>query len=68
MIKVDAAGLSCPEPVILTKNAIAANPSEVLVVVDNNVAKENVTRFLESNGYTVSVSEKGEELELHGKK
>ena len=42
MKKVDAAGLSCPEPVILTKRAIEDQPKELEVTVDNNVSKENV--------------------------
>ena len=68
MKKIDAAGLSCPEPVILTKRAIEDNPKEIEVKVDNNVSKENVKRFLESSGYTVTIKEKDEDILINGKK
>lgn len=68
MKKVDAAGLSCPEPVILTKRAIEDQPKELEVIVDNNVSKENVKRFLESSGYTVTIKEKDEDILINGKK
>ncbi len=68
MKKIDAAGLSCPEPVILTKRAIEDNPKEIEVKVDNNVSKENVKRFLESNGYKVTIQEKDEDILIYGKK
>lgn len=68
MKKVDAAGLSCPEPVILTKRAIEDQPKELEVTVDNNVSKENVKRFLESSGYTVTIKEKDEDIIINGKK
>ena len=32
---VDARGLSCPEPVILTKQALASNEAEYQILVDN---------------------------------
>ena len=46
MKRVDARGLSCPEPVIQTKNAMASKEAEYEVLVDNVVAKENVSRFV----------------------
>ena len=43
---VDARGFSCPVPVIKTKEAIEALPSgEIIVLVDEEVAKENVSRL-----------------------
>jgi tRNA 2-thiouridine synthesizing protein A len=55
MIEVDARGFSCPIPVVKTKKAMKDNPGkELAVLVDSNVAKENVTRLGESEGYTVS--------------
>ena len=41
---IDARGLSCPEPVILTKNAFASKEAQYEVLVDNPTAKENVSR------------------------
>lgn len=56
MIEVDARGLSCPIPVVKTKQAMETNPSDdVTVWVDSNVAKENVTRLAQSKKYAVDV-------------
>ena len=65
---VDARGLSCPEPVIMTKNALASKEAAYDVLVDNVTAKENVTRFAVHQGYQVNVVEKGEDFVLHLKK
>ena len=68
MKTVDARGLSCPEPVIMTKNALAGKESSYTILVDNVTAKENVTRFAVHQGYQVNVEEKGEDFVLHLKK
>ena len=55
MKTVDARGFACPQPVIMAQKAIKADaPSELEVLVDNKCAVENVTRFGESQGYTVT--------------
>ena len=41
---VDARGLACPQPVLLTKKAIGEN-EEVTVLVDNDIAVENIRRL-----------------------
>ncbi len=62
---VDARGLLCPEPVLLTKRAIEKLPGgTVRVIVDNNAAKENVTRLSETLGWTVSISPEGSDYVL----
>ena len=43
MKTIDARGLSCPEPVIRTKNALASGEKAYTVMVDNVTAKENVS-------------------------
>ena len=68
MKTVDARGLSCPEPVIMARKAMLTGEAEYVVMVDNVVSRENVTRFAEHQGYTVSVDEKGEEYHLTLKK
>ena len=56
MTEVDARGLSCPVPVVKTKQAMESNPSdEITVLIDSNVAKENVTRLAESKKYSANV-------------
>ncbi len=54
---VDARGLACPQPVVLTLKAIAA-ASEVTTIVDNRAAVENVTRLAHSKGCSVQATEK----------
>jgi tRNA 2-thiouridine synthesizing protein A len=56
MTEVDARGLSCPIPVVKTKQAMESNPSdEIIVLINSNVAKENVTRLAESKKYSIEV-------------
>ena len=59
---VDARGLSCPQPVIMTLDEIKkGNEKEIIVLVDTDTSKENVTRAAESQGCKVSeVSPDGE--------
>jgi selenium metabolism protein YedF len=57
---VDACGLTCPGPVLLAKDAVEETRSqELTVLVDNAASFENVTRFLESRGYSVADSQEG---------
>lgn len=53
---VNAKGLACPEPVILTKKALTTY-QEVTVIVDNLTALENVKRFGAASGCSVEVDE-----------
>ncbi len=68
MKTVDARGFSCPEPVLMTRNALSGNPSEVAVWTDTEVSKENVSRFLRDRGYDVEFSEKEDYFEILAKK
>lgn len=62
MIEVDVKGLSCPIPVVKTKKAMEENPKATIsVLINSNVAKENVTRLAESKKYSVKVEEAGAE-------
>lgn len=46
---VDARGLACPEPVVLTKRALDSNDiREVMTIVDNKIALENVSRMVKT--------------------
>jgi len=46
---VDARGLACPHPVILTKKALEES-DEVITIVDNETASQNVSRLAASQG------------------
>ncbi|NLW45384.1 MAG: sulfurtransferase-like selenium metabolism protein YedF [Syntrophomonadaceae bacterium] len=63
---VDARGLNCPQPVILTKRAMDQNPDEEIVtLVDNVTAVENVSRLAKSQNYDVAVTEKDGHFSIH---
>ena len=57
MKELDARGLSCPEPVVMIRKAMASQESAYEMVVDNVTAKENVTRYAQHQGCQVSVTE-----------
>lgn len=61
-IKVDARGLNCPQPVILTKRAMDENAGEdIVTLVDNPAALENVCKLATSQGYDYSVEKSGKD-------
>ena len=61
---IDARGLSCPEPVILIKKAMASREKEYAMMVDNRTALENVTRFAQHQGYEVEHMAEGGDYRL----
>ena len=66
---IDARGLSCPVPVVMVQQEVKKNaPTQLVVMVDNRVAVENITRFGSNNGYTVSCERNGEQFRLVLKK
>ena len=53
--KIDARGLSCPQPVLLTRQAISGLTSGTLeVLVDSVTSRENISRFAKTSGWTVT--------------
>lgn len=61
--RVDARGKDCPQPVIMTKKALdSIEKGKVLTIVDNKVAKENVTKLAKSQGLDFKVREEGEDF------
>jgi tRNA 2-thiouridine synthesizing protein A len=48
--KVDARGLSCPQPVIVTKKALETSEEDLEILVDNTTARDNVLRFAKNAG------------------
>ncbi len=67
--ELDCRGLACPAPVLETKKAIdIEGTNEIHVVVDNQTAKENVSRFLESQCFDVSIREEENDFHITGLK
>ena len=57
-LEVDARGMQCPKPVIETKKAIErVNEGTITTIVDNDIAKENVSKLAKSLSYDVEVRE-----------
>jgi len=53
--KVDARGISCPEPVLLALEAMKKlGKGEIEILVDTNTARENISRAVNSMGWMVS--------------
>jgi tRNA 2-thiouridine synthesizing protein A len=61
---IDARGFSCPQPVILTRNAIQTGEFPIKVLVETVTSRENVRRAAEKLGCTVQVEEMGDEFKL----
>lgn len=57
MKTIDTSGMSCPQPILMTKKALDVEKDGVDVIVDNNTAKENVRRFMQNAGYSVTIEE-----------
>lgn len=56
--KVDARGLSCPQPAMLAAQAIKGlKGGTVEVLVDSATARDNVSRLGRSSGWLVTVEE-----------
>ena len=62
---VDARGLSCPQPVLMTMDEMKkVNKGKIMILVNTNASKENVSRSAESQGWQV----KEEKMEGSGYK
>lgn len=59
MAQIDTRGMSCPQPVLMTKKALEACSTEVTVLVDSKTAKSNVERYLNLTGYAISTIDLG---------
>ncbi|MBC8438545.1 MAG: sulfurtransferase-like selenium metabolism protein YedF [Deltaproteobacteria bacterium] len=67
--KIDARKLECPAPVLKTKKYLEQEDvTEIDVLVDNDAAAENVSRFLNFQGFEVSVTSDGATLIVSGQR
>jgi selenium metabolism protein YedF len=65
--ELDCRGQACPHPVLKTKELVdQGNVLQITVLVDNDAARENVSRFLERAGYQVQVAARGSDLAITG--
>ncbi|MCL2766477.1 MAG: sulfurtransferase TusA family protein [Peptococcaceae bacterium] len=54
MKTIDARGLACPEPVLLTKRTVDAGEKMFDVLVDDEIPVENIKRFCDSNNCSLT--------------
>lgn len=58
--ELDCRGLACPQPVARCRDLLKNTaPASLEVIVDNQAAVENVSRFLQNNGYAATVRQTG---------
>lgn len=60
--RIDARGLSCPQPVVLADRAIADGKTDLEILVDNEVARENVTRLATRRGLKTDARNEGTDI------
>ena len=66
---VDARGLLCPMPVVMDQTAVKdGHPAEIEVLLDDACAVENVARYANRQGYTVTSVPEGPDTRLTLKK
>jgi len=61
---IDARGLDCPQPVILTGKALKESDT-VTVIVDDETPRDNVSRIAARKGYNVKVEGKDGDFYIH---
>jgi tRNA 2-thiouridine synthesizing protein A len=58
---INAKGLSCPQPAMLTREAILRQDSGTIeVLVDTATSRDNCARMAKSNGWAVEMEERNE--------
>jgi len=63
--QVDARGLACPQPVIITKKALEElEKGEVVTIVDNEIAKNNVVKLAKSMNCSVNIEKVNDEYHI----
>ncbi len=66
---IDARSLSCPAPVLMTKEAVEKDRLDVVeVLVDNEAARENVSRFLGSQQFSVTAVQEGNDFKISARR
>jgi tRNA 2-thiouridine synthesizing protein A len=63
MKEIDARGLSCPQPVVLTDQAIRNGETHFKILVNSNTSKENVLRLIRKSKikFKTEILENGED-------
>lgn len=62
---INALGKACPTPVLLAKKQLESGDCDFQILVDNETAVSNLTRFAENLGYKVNWEKENEEYSVH---
>jgi TusA-related sulfurtransferase len=63
--RIDARGLSCPQPVVLTKNKMKEiGKGTFEVIVETGTSRDNITRLANYEGWNIKVKEESDEFIL----
>ncbi len=66
---IDARGLACPAPVLMAKEAVEKNHLDALeVLVDNEAARENVSRYLGYQRFSISAVPDGNDFKISARR
>jgi len=66
MKEIDCRGMTCPQPVVTTKQGLdQLKEDKLIIIVDNPSSCENVERFARSQGCLVEVEKKGQDFYIH---
>lgn len=57
---IDARGVPCPGPVVMAKKEIDGGADDFQILVDNEIAVENLKRLADSQGFRLAVAPEGE--------
>jgi len=67
VVTVDCLGMTCPQPLMECNKLLAQGaPQSLRVLVSDQAALENVTRFLSSSGYSVTSSGQADKWTIEG--
>ena len=66
--RIDARGLSCPQPVVLVNRAVAEGNTDLEIIVDNEVSRENVTRLATKRGLKTDARQEGTDIVIRTEK
>lgn len=66
--RIDARGLSCPQPVVLSAQQVVAGKTGFEILVDSEVSFENVKRYLIGKGFTIERNEGSDGIVLQARR
>ncbi len=65
MLQIDAYGKACPTPVVLAKKALDSGTKDLVILVDNEMAVQNLTRLADNQGFTAHASPTDKGFSVH---